>query len=384
MYRVIRLYLITLMLTTAPTWAAEIIVIDYIKVAKPTRPLLSNLDPTPDDLGIQGAAVAIDDNNTTGKFMGLTYELNVIELDPDKLSTLTPALQSNGLLIADAAAKDLLQIADADNSATVFNVSAKESLLRDTECRANVLHTIPSTQMETDALFQFLKQRKWDELALVYGNFEDDLAYRDALQRSAKKYRLDIDEERAWIFDADLRRTAGAELPVFTQQLDDYDVLLVADVAGDFDRYIHFNTWLPRPLAGTEGLEPKAWAGVVEQWGAAQLQSRFEDKAGRDMRSEDYAAWLAVRSIGEATLRSKSRTAAEIREYLLSPAFTMAGFKGRKLSYRHWNGQMRQPIPLVHAHAVTANAPLPGYLHQRNELDSLGIDEPESKCGAFK
>jgi hypothetical protein len=29
-------------------------------------------------------------------------------------------------------------------------------------------------------------------------------------------------------------------------------------------------------------------------------------------------------------------------------------------------------------------APLEGFLHQRTELDTLGIDEAESQCQAFK
>ncbi len=53
------------------------------------------------------------------------------------------------------------------------------------------------------------------------------------------------------------------------------------------------------------------------------------------------------------------------------------------MNYRGWNGQLRQPIPLVTGRAVVATAPLDGFLHQVSELDTLGIDQPESKCTAF-
>ena len=66
------------------------------------------------------------------------------------------------------------------------------------------------------------------------------------------------------------------------------------------------NTWHPRPVVGTQGLKPVAWHRVVEQWGAAQLQSRFDKLSGRWMTSEDYAAWAAVRSVAEAVTRTKS------------------------------------------------------------------------------
>ena len=99
--------------------------------------------------------------------------------------------------------------------------------------------------------------------------------------------------------------------------------------------------------------------------------------------SIDYAAWAAVRSIGEAVTRTNSGDMGKVREYMLSEKFQLAGFKGRKLTFRGWNGQLRQPIPLTHPRSVVALAPLEGFLHQRNELDTLGLDEPESRCAAF-
>jgi ABC transporter substrate binding protein (PQQ-dependent alcohol dehydrogenase system) len=90
-----------------------------------------------------------------------------------------------------------------------------------------------------------------------------------------------------------------------------------------------------------------------------------------------------MRSLGEAVTRTNAATAQALREYMLSDAFELAGFKGRALSFRSWNGQMRQPVLLVTDRAVIANAPLGGFLHQRTELDTLGLDRPESDCAAF-
>ena len=45
-----------------------------------------------------------------------------------------------------------------------------------------------------------------------------------------------------------------------------------------------------------------------------------------------------------------------------------------------WNGQMRQPIPLVHPRGLVATAPFEGFLHPNTELDTLGFDRPESEC----
>lgn len=100
--------------------------------------------------------------------------------------------------------------------------------------------------------------------------------------------------------------------------------------------------------------------------------------ASRAMSGVDYADWAAVRTIGEAVTRTGDIDPVRLRDDILSDAFELAGFKGVSLDYRHWNGQLRQPIPLVHAAAVVATAPIKGYLHVRTELDTLGLDESES------
>ena len=65
---------------------------------------------------------------------------------------------------------------------------------------------------------------------------------------------------------------------------------------------------------------------------------------------------------------------------MLSDDFELAGFKGRPLTFRQWNGQMRQPIPLVHPRGLVAQAPFDGFLHPHNQMDTLGYDRPESQC----
>jgi ABC transporter substrate binding protein (PQQ-dependent alcohol dehydrogenase system) len=171
-------------------------------------------------------------------------------------------------------------------------------------------------------------------------------------------------------------------MPLFTQA-SEYDVVLVADERGDFGEYLPYNTWYPRPVAGTQGLTPTGWHKTVETYGAAQLQKRFEALAGRWMNDRDFAAWIAVRSIASAVTRLKNTDARAIRALALSADLPLDGFKGRKLSYRDWDGQLRQPIPLVHPRALVSTSPQDGFLHPVSELDSLGFDRPESTCHRF-
>ncbi|GGO75605.1 branched-chain amino acid ABC transporter substrate-binding protein [Marinobacterium nitratireducens] len=357
--------------------------IGYLSYRPATPPALSNILPEPRDTGLRGAELGIDDSNTTGRFLQQKYRLHSrVDDEPRALLQQASELAQAGvsLFVADLPAAQLTALSEQlGQDALIFNAGSSEDALRRDQCLANVLHTLPSRAMLTDALAQWLAARRWRDWLLIVGNQPQDLAYAQALHRAAKRYGGRIVDEKAWSFDTDLRRSAQKELPLFTQGKD-YDVVLVADERGDFGEYVLYNSWLPRPVAGTQGLTPVAWHRVVEQWGAAQLQSRFEDKTGRWMDSRDYAAWAGVRSIAEAVTQLQSTDSGAIRDFLLSERFQLAAFKGRKLSYRPWSGQLRQPIALVHPRALVSQSPQEGILHPHTDLDSLGFDAPESQC----
>ncbi|MEH6354954.1 MAG: ABC transporter substrate-binding protein [Marinobacter sp.] len=376
---------LSITLAAMPSVAADTVdvKVGYVHWVPDQGPVLSNVLPEPEDAGLRGAELAMADNSTTGKFMGHRYELASHVADSEQAAILAfENLQQEGvqLFVINAPASTLAAIMNKANADTlVFNSGAADDALRTGECHNNLLHTIPSYAMLTDALSQWLQMRRWNEVFLITGPTEADLAWANAFRRSAKRFGVNIIEDKPWTFDADLRRTAAKELPLFTQAKE-YDAVVVADVRGDFGEYVPFNTWLPRPVVGTQGMSPVAWHRVVESWGAAQLQSRFHDLAGRDMNSADYAAWAAVRSVGTAVTQAGSADARSVRQLIFSDRFQLAAFKGRKLNYRQWNGQLRQPIPLVHPRGLVATAPFEGFIHPLTEMDTLGFDEPESTC----
>lgn len=360
----------------------------YIQQQPDRPPVLSNLVQWPGDEGQQGARLGIADNNTTGKFLKQEYRLSEVVVAPgeDAVAAARKALDGGAkLAVVNVPGEALKAIAALPEAADdlIFNAGSADDDLRSQACAGNVLHTLPSRAMLSDALMQFLAKRQWRSLFLIEGNRPGDHAFATAIRRSAKKFGLSIDHEKEWLADADMRRNAAQEVPVFTQARS-YDVVVVTDEDHDYGQYVLYNTWLPRPVAGSAGIRPAAWDRVVEQWGAAQLQSRFEAQAGRGMMDVDYAAWAGVRSIGEAVTRVKSTDVTAIRAFVLSDQFSLGGFKGAKMTYRTWNGQLRQPVPLVQPLAVVALTPLEGFLHQRTELDTLGLDQPESQCNAFK
>jgi ABC transporter substrate binding protein (PQQ-dependent alcohol dehydrogenase system) len=163
-------------------------------------------------------------------------------------------------------------------------------------------------------------------------------------------------------------------------QVGDYDILVVADERDEFGEFLNYRTYLPRPVGGSHGLSPAAWSGVHEQWGATQFQRRFHENNHRWMTDRDFSAWLAVRSIGEAATRTAGKDVEKLKSFILSEDFNLAAFKGRPVTYREWNGQLRQPLLITSPRLMISVSPQKGFLHQFSTLDTLGYDRPETKC----
>ena len=84
--------------------------------------------------------------------------------------------------------------------------------------------------------------------------------------------------------------------------------------------------------------------------------------------------------IGEAATRTRSSDPNVMLAFLKGPEFTLAAFKGQRLTLRDWNLQLRQPILLSDGRVIVSVSPQEGFLHQVSELDTLGYDRPETKC----
>lgn len=357
--------------------------IAYLTQEKQVPAALSNLAPFIVDKGLQGALLGIKDNNTTGQFTGQNYFLKqvIVPLSADVQDAFSALLKEDyQLIIVNLPVAQLVQVQRLNNNqALLFDVATRNDAFRQTQCLSDVLHILPSRAMRADALAQYMLKKRWHRWFLVVGATPEDELYAQAIRRSAKRFGMKIIVEKKWLHSYDARRTAQSDIPVFTQ-VDDYDVLVVADEQGLFGEYISYRTWLPRPVIGTQGLVATAWHLAHEQWGAVQIQNRFRALAGRQMEEEDYASYLAVRAVGEAVTRTKLVDASQVRAYLLSERFKLQGYKGNPLSFRPWNGQLRQPVLLAAPTSLVAVPPLDGFLHPKNELDTLGYDQPETQC----
>ena len=370
--------------------AGQKIVIGYLRRAE-NRTNLSRLQLPAENDGEAGARIGVDDVSVTGEFLGQTYALVARRLKPGEDSAQALAeLTGQGIqyILADLSAEALLKAADSPDAAKalIFNIGAPDDFLREESCRRNVVHVAPSRSMLADALAQYLIWKQWRKWFLVVGSHPEDRLWADALKRSATRFGGKIVEERVFEDRGGARRSDSGvtliqkQIPAFTQNAPAYDVLVAADESAVFADYLPYRTWDPRPVAGSAGLVPTSWDASNEQWGATQLQQRFERKFFRPMSALDMNGWTAARMIGEAAAHGAADDAAAMRGYFLSRDFALAAFKGQKLTLRDWSQQLRQPILLSDGRNVVSLSPQEGFMHQFSELDTLGFDRPESKC----
>jgi len=379
-----------LVLMAGAASAAEPLTVTVGVLRQPhSRETLSILDiPAADDV-LAGAQMGAADDNTTGKFTGQSFVVvdKALAEDEDAGAALD-ALAGQGakLIIADLSPARLLAASAHAGSGLIFNVSAPDETLREEDCRSNVIHVAPTRAMLADGLAQYLVWKRWTKWLLVKGSHPEDELLAAGYRKAAKKFGAKIVEERVYEDTGGGRRSDSGsvqtqrQMPVLTQSAPAHDVLVAADESDVFAGYLPYHTFDARPVAGSGGLVPTNWDPSHEQWGAQQLQNRFRQTFRRGMNARDNAAWLTMRMIGEAATRTGSGDPQKMREYLTGPEFSIAAFKGVRLTLRPWNQQLRQPILLSDGRMVASVSPQEGFLHQLTELDTLGPDRPETKC----
>lgn len=348
---------------------------DYAYNMVPVRPLGR---PFP------GAELGIEDAVQVGQAINTNFSLT--RSTADDVEGVVAAVQgfvADGIhfVVADLPADALLTLSDrvAELPVTILNIAAPEDALRAESCRFNVVHVIPSTRMLTDAIVQFLVFHRWRNVLVLQGPTPADQLTVDALRVSADFLGARIVEVRPFVLSTSPRDRSQNNVALLTGGAN-YDVIYVADADGDYARQVPYETNDPRPVVGAAGLTALAWHWSWERQGAPQVNARFEALAGRRMADVDFAGWAAVRALTQSVLRSHSTDYQPVLDYLLGERLNLDGSKGYPMSVRPWDHQMRQPIVLTTGNAVMQLAPIEGFMHQYNDLDTLGVDQPQSVC----
>lgn len=260
----------------------------------------------------------------------------------------------------------------------VINLGNASDSLRERDCTANLWHVLPSDRMRSDAVAQTLVWRKWKNVLLLTGPTALDGERSRAAQASLKRYGLELVARKPFKLSADPRERDLANPLLLTSG--NYDAVWVVDSDGEFARSLPYRTVLPRPVVGDAGLVALAWQAHFERFGAPQIVRHFAKTMRREMTAHDWAAWLAGRALVAAAVAAPKGPAAAWAQALASNE--LDGSKGVSLSFRPWDGQLRQPLLLTDGQGVIGMAPVDGILHPRNALDTLGADAPEKLCPA--
>lgn len=289
-------------------------------------------------------------------------------------------------VVADLPAPELRALVQAVPSALggaiVYNVAADDDALRGVQCAAHLLHTLPSRAMVSDALAQYLAARNWRKTLVLQGPRPEDRPWREAFDRSAQRYGLKVTTVKPFKLSGDPRERELGNLRLLTGADRDHEVVMVLDSEGEFARTVPYATQLPRPVAGAAGLVATPWHPHWERHGGPQLSRRFARQAQRPMQGHDWAAWVAGRAVAAVLVELPRAGVAQQLKALRGGAVGVDGFKGPRLTFRAWDGQLRQPLFLSHGDGVVGLAPQDGVLHPREVMDTLGVDEAESACKA--
>lgn len=334
---------------------------------------------------VDGARLALRESRIVGRSIGRKFELMEENLEPGAHAgtAIDDLIRQTGVqvFLLDLPLDDVFASSAAVSGKDVllFNIRHREDSLRGESCSPELFHTIPSHAMLTDALAQFLLKKNWGDVLILEGQEARDKTLSGAFQSSARKFRLDVEDVRPFTLGNDPRQRGRNNIPILTRG-SGYDVVFLADSLGEFGRYVPYNTQQARPVVGSEGLRAGAWHWTFERYGAPQLNQRFHRLAKRHMDDMDYAAWAAVKSVVEAVVRMETSHIGPLTDFLRSAEFTLDAYKGTPGNFRSWDNQLRQPILLNTHNAVVAVAPVEGFLHETNILDTLGTDHRESAC----
>ena len=329
--------------------------------------------------------MAINDMKVITDARGLSVVLSEAKVAADGLVQAAQNMLALGVthLIMDLPGDEVDTMATslAGSNVVLLNTTAPEDWLR-SKCHPNLLHTAAGDRMIADALVQHAMFHKWRDLLVLRGKTDRDNLRADSFVQAAERFRLRIVDDREFDLSTNPALREQNNISLITGGRRDYDAVYIADEIGEFARYVPYQVARPRPVIGATGLIAAEWHWALERYGAPQVNSRFErlSTGNRRMSWQDWSAWMATRAVLTAFTKSPDPAMEAVNAYLRSDRLRLDGSKGKQMNFRPWSGQLRMPILLATHNAIIEIAPLEGFLHQINSLDTLGYDEKEFIC----
>jgi len=359
---------------------------------------------------IMGAQLGAEEANVTAEMFGTRVELIIEDVTrPDNLLPMARKLTTQEPVSAIIAALD--DAATAELSAfcqqagiVCLNTCARGGELRGDKCQRLTFHVEPDLVMYTHAMGQWLVQNNRKRWQYVIS----DRAFGQEVYHWASRFlqHQGGTELGRWVIapgQADFKDVLahlahgaaeavvvalrGAELRHFLEQYKATGLnTLLAGVPLDM-----IALWQVNP-AVLQGVWVAAWYHGLERFSARELNRRFSRRFEKPAESFAWANWAAVKLVVEGVLRSGHAETSGLAAYLEgAPPFD--GHKGKALTFRAWNHQLRQPLYVLKAREdkpenawdllqLLGEVPPPAAPSKSvaEGLDTLGEPKTESLC----
>jgi ABC transporter substrate binding protein (PQQ-dependent alcohol dehydrogenase system) len=359
---------------------------------------------------IMGAQLGVEEANVTAGMFGTRVELIIEDATtPDNILSLARKLTTQEHLSAIIAALDDsttagLSAFSQQAHVVCLNTGARGGDLRGEKCQRLTFHVEPDLAMYTHAMGQWLVQnnrKRWHYVVSerAFGQEVYHRASRFLQQQGGTDLgrwvitpgQADFKDVLAHLAHGDAEAVVvalrGEELRHFLEQYKATGLnMLLAGVPLDI-----VALWQANP-ASLQGVWVTSWYHGLERFSARELNRRFSRRFEKPAEGFAWANWAAVKLVVEGVLRSGSTEASALVNYLEgAPPFD--GHKGKALTFREWNHQLRQPLYVLKAREdkpedtrdllqLIAEVPPPAAPGRPvvEGLDTLGEPKTESLC----
>ena len=346
---------------------------------------------------LRGAKLGIAEADSVAQMFGKKIDL-VLSPVPgrERVASVASRLIQEGVSVLvsggeERAAEALIEVA-RDGKALFLNVGSAADRLRTERCDRHTFHLHASVQMHVGAagvwLLEERKVRRWavlsesDEVQRAVVAFAEargaTVAEGAPAARGVTDWRPALERLRAAEPEALWIGLRAPTVPGFLQQY------ARAGLAGELVGIMPDAIGLPNlDPAGRSGVWPVMWHHTLEKYSARDLNARFRRRFGQPLDGASWSAWAALKLIGEGMLRAGT-TPPALLEYLESdPPFD--GHKGRPLTFRRWDHQLRQPMYLAQAGKAAPGESSPSRVEviaevPRGDLDAIVLPPKDGGC----
>jgi ABC-type branched-subunit amino acid transport system substrate-binding protein len=315
---------------------------------------------------------------------------------PERLTSVASRLVKEGVSVlvggGDERTAEALREVAREGRALFLNVGSTSDRLRGELCDRHTFHLHASVQMYVGAagfwLVEEKRLRRWAVLS------ESDEVRRAVVALAEARGATVVESAQAVSGTTDWRpilerlRAARPEalwiglgagdVPGFLQQYGR------AGLAGELIGITPAAVGLPKlDSAAPSGVWPVMWHHTLERYSARELNSRHKRRFGEPLDGASWSTWAALKLVGEAMLRAGTTPQALLEYFESDPPFD--GHKGRALTFRKWDHQLRQPMYLAQAKKATpgeSGASAVEILSEvpRGDLDAIFLPSRDGGC----